>query len=200
MTSSTNNNRCKLLVFNIPANRLNSGDLKTFFTEYGPIEGTKIFSKFSSAIIYFTSYLSVDRLVSNRTCLIDENYVRFRRFRLDKINCHIDCHILRVKLINVKLTELLLFNCFEKYRPYIKKINVYSNNQALIFFSDYDYIDQILLLPKNSFQINNESLELERMVESKKSQVQKKDLIIQQLFTQIECLSQQLRGKNNCFN
>jgi hypothetical protein len=194
--SSTNSNRCKLLVFNIDTNRLNFNDLRTFFTEHGPIEWIKIFPKFSSAIIQFRSYLSVDRLVSYRRCLIDKNDVRLRRFRLDKINCHIDCHILRVKSTNVNLTESLLLNCFEKYQCHIVKINLYSNNQASIFFSDYDYVDQILLLPLNSFQINNdESLGLERMIERKRLQVRKRDPIIQQLFDQIEHLSKQLRGK-----
>jgi len=189
-TFLTNNNRCKLLILDIDFNQLNSNDLRTFFTFYGPIEWIEIFPRLSSAIIYFVSYLIVDRLVSYRTCLIKQNQVRLRRFRLDKINWNIDCHTLHVKFSNIKLTESLLLQRFQEYQSYILKINVYPNNQALIFFLDYDYIDKILLLP-----LNNQSFVLERMIQWKRSLSHRRDPIINQLLNQIEYLSKQLRGK-----
>ncbi|CAF1006701.1 unnamed protein product [Adineta steineri] len=194
MTCLPNNNRCKLLVLDIDINQLNSDDLRRFFIPYGPIESVEIFPRCSAAIIYFVSYLSVDRLVSYRTYLIHQNYVRLRRFRLDQTNWNIDCRTLRVKFnttTNNKLTELSLAHCFKEYQSYIEKITVYPNNHGLILFSDYNYVDQLLLLPVNVYQINNKTLTLERMIQKKR------DPIVGRLLNQNEYLLKQLRDKQN---
>jgi len=86
--------------------------------------------------------------------MFDSSYVKFRR----TIGIH------------TKLTQSALLYCFEKYRSNITDVNIYSNNQGLIFFSDYNYVDELLLLSSNSFKINNESLVVERMMQRKRFQ------------------------------
>jgi hypothetical protein len=212
MTSLTNDNRCKLLLLDVDINRLTTDDLRTFFTSYGPVEWIELFPLCSSAIIQFTSRLTVEHLVTDRTCLIGQNHIRLRRFRPDKTNWNIDCYILHITLrltteMNCRLTETSLVHCFRDYRSHIIKINVFPTNQALIFFSDYNFLDQILLLPTNSFKVNNESLVLKPMIRQKRSQWKqpppppplpvfpKRGPVVHQLLLQIEHLSKQLRGK-----
>ena len=146
MSSSIGNNRCKLLVLDLDANKTSSDDLRTFFSSYGPVEWIEIFPESTSAIIYFVSYLIVDRLLTFHTCFIGGNNVRLRRFRLDQTNWHMDAHTLHVKLAtpaysNCGFTESSLRYCFRDYQSYIKDLNIISNNQALISFSNNDYVD-----------------------------------------------------------
>ncbi|CAF1096353.1 unnamed protein product [Adineta ricciae] len=206
-SNSYEDNRCKLLVLDIDVNQLNSNDLRRYFTTYGPIEWMEIFPKFSSAIIYFVSYLIVDRLVRYRTCSINQNQLRLRHYRSDETSAHIDTRTVRIRLsnprnTNLKLTESILFPCFERYQSFINKINVFPNNHALIHVSDYIYADRILLDSNNEFQINGQSLILERFVRKgriqQRQQQQRKqprDVVIDQLLDRIASLSRQLREK-----
>jgi len=215
MTSPIHNNRCKLLVLDLVVNKTSIDDLRTFFTPYGPIEWIETFPGSTSAIIYFVSYLIVDRLVNYRTCLINQNNVRLRRFRLDENNWHIDSQTLYVKLTtpaysNYVLTETALRNCFQDYQSHILKIDLIQDNQALISFSNYDYVDQILLMPSNTFIIDGVPLVFEQMPNKikKKSRwdqtlaplstlpvLSVRDPVVHKLISHIEYLGKQLRGK-----
>jgi hypothetical protein len=218
MTSPINNNRCILLILDLDINKISINDLQTFFKSYGPIEWIETFPKSSSAIISFVSYLIVDRLVSSRTCLIGQNKLRLRRFRSDQTNCHIDSHVLCIKLpslaySNYVFTEESLRNYLRNYRSYIDKLDIINGKQALITFSDYDYVDQILLVPSNMFMVNDETLILERIM-PKPNQTSRwnepsvplstvpvlseRDPVVYKLITHIERLVKQLRGKNVC--
>jgi hypothetical protein len=217
MTSSNDNNRCKLLILDIDINQISIDNLRTYFTFYGPIEWIETFPKSSSAIIYFVSYLSVDRLVNDRTCTIGEINLRLRRFRYDQTNWHIDSHTLHVKLNSTLystyvLNETSLRYCFQDYQSYINKIDINNDNQALISFSNYDYVDQILLMPSNRYMINGESIILERIIQklNKKSRwdqppiplttiptLSARDPIVHKLITHIEYLTKQIREQPN---
>lgn len=218
MTSPINNNRCKLLILDLDVNNVSIDNLRTFFTPYGPVEWIEIFPGTTSAIIYFVSYLIVDRLVNFRTCLIGQNNVRLRRFRLEQNNWHIDSHTLCIKLetsiySNYVLTETVLRNCFQHYQSYITKLDFVQDNQALISFSNYDYVDQILLIPSNMFLIDDMPLVFERMMEKipKKSRwdqpppplstlplLSDRNPVMYKLISHIEYLTKQLRGKRTC--
>jgi len=213
MTSSINNNRCKLLVLDLDTNQTSIDDLRTFFVSYGPVEWIETFPGSTSAIIYFVSYLIVDRIINYRTCLIGQNNVRLRRFRLDRNNWHIDSHTLHVKLTaptysSCVLTEAVLRYCFRDYQSYINKVDIIHDNQALISFSNYDYVDQILLMPSSMFIIDGVSLVFERMMEkiNKKSRwdqppvplttiplLSVRDPVVHKLISHIEYLTKQLR-------
>jgi RNA recognition motif-containing protein len=215
MTSSIDNNRCKLLVLDLDINKINFDNLRTYFSSYGPVEWIEIFPGTTSGIIYFVNYLTVDHLIKYRTCLIGQNKVRLRRFRLDQNNWHIDSHTLHVKFStlvypNYLLTEANLRFCFRDFQSNITKLDIIDDNQALIFFSNYDYVDQILLLPSNMFIINNISLVFERMMEkiTKKSRwdeaptpsitipvLSARNPVVHKLMNHIEYLTKQLRGK-----
>ncbi len=215
MTSSINNNRCKLLVLDLDINKITLNNLRTFFSSYGPVEWIETFPGTTSAIIYFASYLIVDHLIKYRTCLIGQNKIRLRRFRLDQNNWHIDSHTLHMKFStsvypNCLLTEATLRFCFRDFQSNITKLDIIQDNQALISFSNYDYVDQILLLPSNMFVINGISLVFERMMEKiiKKSRwdeapaplttvpvLSARDPVIHKLMSHIEYLTKQLRGK-----
>ncbi|CAF1335677.1 unnamed protein product [Adineta steineri] len=213
MTSSINNNRCKLLVLDLDVKQINMDILRTFFSLYGVIEWIQIFPEFNSAIIYFVNYLIADHLINYRTCLIGQNNVRLRRFRLDQTNWNIDSHTLYVKLnFDCILTEEALRYCFRDYQPHINKLDLLHDNQALISFTNYDYVDQILLMPSNAFIINNVPLVFERMIEkiNKKSRWDQgpsplptgsvlpvRDPVIHKLISHIEYLAKQLRELPN---
>ncbi|UJR09450.1 hypothetical protein I4U23_013689 [Adineta vaga] len=205
-SSNHEDNRCKLLVLDIDSNQVNSDDIRRYFLTYGPIEWIEIFPKLSSAVIYFVSYLTVNRLVGVRTCFINQNQLRLRHFRPDETNWNIDIRTLRVKFhttnqMNIKFTESTLFHCFKEYQSCIMKMTVYPNNHALLLFSDYIYVDQLLLLPINRFQIDSQPLILERLIRKNRLQQQQqqqkpmRDSVIEQLWDQIEYLSKQLREK-----
>ncbi|CAF1662850.1 unnamed protein product [Adineta ricciae] len=204
-SNSYENNRCKLLVLDIDVKQLNSNDLRQYFTTYGPIEWMEIFPKFSSAIIYFVSYLIVDRLVRYRTCSINQNQLRLRHYRSDEASAHIDTRTVRIRLSNprntgLKLTQSRLSPCFERYQSFINKITVFPNNHALIIFSDHIYADRVLLDSNNEFQINGQSLILERLVRKSRTQQQQqrkqpRDVVVDQLLDRIASLSRQLREK-----
>jgi hypothetical protein len=215
MTSPINNNHCKLLILDLDTNKISLDNLRTYFSSYGPIEWIETFPGSTSAIIYFVSYLIVDHLIKTRTCLIGENNVRLRRYRLDQNNWHIDSHTLYVKLLtpvysNCLLTEETLRFCFRDFQSNITKLDLIHDNQALISFSNYDYVDQILLLPSNMFIINGIPLVFERMMEkiTKKSRwdqqptplattpiLSVRDPVVHKLISHIEYLTKELRGK-----
>jgi len=217
MTSSINNNRCKLLILDLNINKISVSDLRTYFSSYGPVEWIETFPGSTSAIIYFVSYLTVDYLVKLRTCLIGQNSIRLRRYRLDQNNWHIDSHTLHVKLStpvysNNILNESALRFCFRDFQSYITKLDIIYDNQALIFFSNYDYVDQILLQPSNMFIINGITLVFERMMEKipKKSRwdqaptplttvpvLSVRDPVVHKLISHIEYLTKQLREQPN---
>jgi len=214
MTSPINNNRCKLLVLDLNTDQITLDDLRTYFTSYGPIEWIETFPSSSSVIIYFVSYLIVDRLIDCRTCSIGQNNVRLRRFRSDQPKFHIDSSTLYIKSTlpvystNV-LTDTSLRHCFEDYQLYIDKLEILNDNQALITFSDYDYVDQILLISSNKFMIEGEPLILERMIPKKSrwDQVPSlltttpilsvRDPVVHKLMTHIEYLTKQIREQPN---
>lgn len=216
MTSSFTNNHYKLLILDLDTNKITLDNLCTYFTSHGPIEWIETFPGSNSAIICFVSYLPVNRLVNYRTCLIGENNVRLRRFRFDETNWHIDSHTLHLKLSlpvysNSLLTEETLRFCFRDFQSNITKIDLIIDNQALISFSNYDYVDQILLLPSENFIINGIPLVFERMMEKivKKSRwnqvstplanipvLSVRDPVVHKLISHIEYLTKQLRGNN----
>ncbi|UJR36752.1 hypothetical protein I4U23_029467 [Adineta vaga] len=209
MTSSISKNRCKLLVLDLDVNQISIEALRKYFTAYGPVEWIQLFPESTSAMIYFVSYQTVDNLITHRTCSIGQNLVRLRRFRLDQNNWHIDSHTLYIKFnSNHILTEECLHYCFRDYQCQITKIDMLYDNQALISFSNYDYVDQILLMPINTFQIDNTPLVFERMMEKikKKSRWDQtstplasvpvlavRDPLTHKLINHIEYLTKQLR-------
>jgi len=215
MTSPIHNNRCKLLVLDLDVNKTSIDDLRTFFTPYGRIEWIETFPGSTSAIIYFVSYLIVDRLVNSRTCLINQNNVRLRRFRFDEKDWDVDSQTLYVKLTtpaysNYVLTETALRNCFQDYQSHILKMDLIHDNQALISFSNYDYVDRILLMPSNTFIIDGVPLVFERMMNKIKKTsrwdqtsaplttlpvLSVRDPVVHKLISHIEYLGKQLRGK-----
>lgn len=211
MTSSISNNRFKLLVLDLDVQQISIETLRKYFTAYGPVEWVQIFPESTSAMIFFVSYIIVDHLIPHGTCFIGENRVRLRRYRLDQNNWHIDSHTLYVKLnSSLTLTEQSLRQCFRKYQSQITKIDVIHDNQALISFSNYDCVDQILLMPMNSYHIERIPLVFERMMEKirKKSRWDQKpttlsttpvlavrDPLAHKLISHIEYLTKQLRGK-----
>ncbi|CAF0987292.1 unnamed protein product [Rotaria sordida] len=213
MTSSINNNRCKLLVLDLDINQISTDDLRTFFISYGSVEWIKTFPESSSAIIYFASYLIVDRLVNYRTCVIGQSIVRLRRFRLEQDNWHIDSHTLSVKLTtssysNSVLTEAALLYCFRDYQSYINRLDIINENKALISFSYHDYVDQIVLMPSTMFIIDGAPLVFERIMEkikktsrwdqpsaplTTKPVLSVRDPVAHKLISHIEYLTKQLR-------
>jgi hypothetical protein len=219
MTSSINNNRCKLLVLDLDTNKISIDDLRAYFISYGPVEWIETFPESTSAIIYFVSHLIVNRLVSYRTCLIDQNNVRLRRFRLDQTNWHIDSHTLYIKLSaptysHCGINEVSLRYCFRDYQSYITKIDIINNSQALVSFSYYDHVDQILLMPLDMFMIDEIQLVFERMMEKieKKSRwdqapaplttvplLSAREPVVHKLISHIEYLTRRLRGERISF-
>ncbi|CAF3333306.1 unnamed protein product [Rotaria socialis] len=217
MTSSIDNNRCKLLVLDLDINKITIEALRTFFLSYGPVEWIETFAESNSAIIYFVSYLIVDRLISLRTCVIDQNTVRLRRCRLDQTNWYIDSQTLLIKLTpstysNSILTESTLRYCFRDYQLHIIKIDIINENQALICLSHYDYVDQVILMPSNTFIYDGVPLVFERMMEKRnpksrwdqvvvplttKPILADRDPVVYKLLTHIEYLAKQLRGQPN---
>jgi len=220
MTSSINNNRCKLLVLDLDINKISLTDLRTYFSSYGPVEWIETFPGSTSAIIYFVSYLTVDHLIKQRTGLIGQNNIRLRRFRLDSNNWHIDSHTLHVKFstsiyTNCILNEENLRFCFRDFQSSMTKLDLIQDNQALISFSNYDYVDQILLVSPNMFSINGIPLVFERMMEKipRKSRwdqptdplttipvLSVRDPVVHKLISHIEYLTKQLRGKRIYFD
>jgi hypothetical protein len=211
-----NNNRCKLLVLDLDINKINLVDLRTYFSSYGPVEWIETFPGSSSAIIYFVSYLTVDRLIKQRIGLIGQNNIRLRRFRLDSNNWHIDSYTLHVKLsipiyTDCILNEETLRFCFQDFQNSITKLDLIQDNQALISFSNYDYVDQILLIsPPDMFSINGIPLVFERMMDKipRKSRwdqppdplstipvLSVRDPVVHKLISHIEYLTKQLRGR-----
>jgi len=214
MTSSLNINRCKLLVLDLDINKISIADLRTHFSSYGPIEWIETFPDSTSAIIYFVSYLIVDKLIQQRTSFIGQNKIRLRRFRLDSNNWHIDSHTLYVKLstLNCQINETTLRFCFRNFQSSITKFDFLQDNQALISFSNYDYVDQILLMSSDMFIINGIPLQFERMMEKipKKSRwdqgpdsltttpiLSVRDPVVHKLVSHIEYLTKQLGEKSN---
>ena len=214
-SSSCENNRCKLLILDFDTNKTSIADLRTHFSTYAPIEYIETFTEGTSAIIYFVSYLPVDHLVQQRTAILDQKKIRLRRFRFDPHNWHIDSHTIHVKLAtpvynNHLLNEAVLRFCFRDFQSAITKLDLLEENQALISFSNYDYVDQILLLPSTTFIVNGIPLVFERMMEQipKKSRwdqapdplttipiLSKRDPLVHKLMKHIEYLTKQLRGK-----
>jgi len=109
------------------------------------------------------------------------------------------------------LTHLYVI-VFEDYQLYIDKLEILNDNQALITFSDYDYVDQILLISSNKFMIEDEPLILERMIPKipKKSRwdqvpslltttpvLSVRDPVVHKLMTHIEYLTKQIREQPN---
>ena len=215
MTSLPDNNRCKLLILDLDTSTTSLADLRTHFTSYAPIEYIETFFNGTSAIIYFVSYLPMNHLVQQRTALLGQNKIRLRRFRLDSNNWHIDSHTIHVKLSTLVcdtqlLSEAVLRFCFRDFQSSITKIDLIDNNQALISFSHYDYVDQILLLPPEMFIVNGIPLVFERMMEyiPKKSRwdqrpdplttipvLSKRDPVVHKLIKHIEYLAKQIQGK-----
>ena len=211
MTSSISNNHFKLLVLDLDVQKISIETLRKYFTVYGPVEWVQIFPESTSAIIFFVSYMIVDHLIPCGTCFIGENRVRLRRYRLDQNDWHIDSHTLYIKLnSSLTLTEQSLRQCFREYQTQITKIDIIHDNQALISFSHYDCVDQILLTPMNSYQIERIPLVFERMMEKirKTSRWDQKptslsatpvlavrDPLVHKLVSHIEYLTKQLRGK-----
>jgi len=91
-------------------------------------------------------------------------------------------------------------------------LDIIHDNQALISFSNYDYVDQILLMPSNMFIIDGIPLVFERMMEKiyKKSRwdqpptplttapiLSVREPIVHKLITHIEYLTKQLREQPN---
>ncbi|CAF1126924.1 unnamed protein product [Adineta ricciae] len=214
MTSSISNNRFKLLVLDLDVQRISIETLRKYFTAYGPVEWVQIFPESTSAMIFFVSYMIVDHLIPCGTCFIGENRVRLRRYRLDQNNWHIDSHTLYIKLnSSLTLTEQSLRQCFREYHSQITKIEVIHDNQALISFSNYDCVDQILLVPMNSYHIERIPLVFERMMEKirKTSRWDQKptclsntpvlavrDPLVNKLVSHIEYLTKQLREQPGC--
>ncbi|CAF3766702.1 unnamed protein product [Rotaria sp. Silwood1] len=217
MTSSIDNNRCKLLVLDLDIKQTSINDLRTFFSSHGPIEWIETFPESSSAIIYFVSYLIVDHLVNYRTCVIGQNVVRLRRFRLDQNNWHMDSRTLYITLTassysNSVLTEAAIRYCFRDYQSYINTLDIINHNKALISFSHYDYVDQIVLMPSTMFIIDDVPLVFERIIEkiNKKSRwdqssaplttipvLSVRDPVVYKLISHIEYLTKQLRDQPN---
>lgn len=215
MTSSIDSNRCKLLLLDLGVNQISIADLRAYFSSYCPVEWIETFPGSTSAIIYFVSYLPVDQLVQQHTVSLGQNKIRLRRFRLDSNNWHIDSHTIHVKLstpvyTDGMLTETVLRFCFRDFQSALTKLDLIQDNQALISFSNYDYVDQILLLPCNKFIVNGIPLVFERMMEQipKKSRwdqpsapltttpvLSVRDPVVHKLVRHIECLAKQLRGK-----
>lgn len=220
MTSSSNKNRCKLLILDLDTSKTSIADLRTHFTTYAPIEYIETFSGGTSAIICFVSYLPVNHLVQQRTAQLGQNKIRLRPFRFDPHNWHIDSHTIHVKLSasvynNHLLNEAVLRFCFRDYQSAITKLDLLEENQALISFTNYDYVDQILLQPPMTFVVNEIPLVFERMMEQipKKSRwdqasdpltaipvLSKRDPVVYKLMKHIEYLTKQLRGKLIHFN
>jgi hypothetical protein len=111
---------------------------------------------------------------------------------------------------NYLLTETILRNCFQDYQSHILKIDLIHDNQALISFSNYDYVDRILLMPSNTFIIDGVPLVFDRMMNKikKKSRwdqtspplttlpvLSVRDPVVHKLISHIEYLGKQLRGK-----
>ena len=67
MTSTIEDNQCKLLVLDLNTNQINTSDLHTHFKSYGPIEWIELLPKLASAVIQFTSVLVIDRLMQSPT-------------------------------------------------------------------------------------------------------------------------------------
>ncbi len=217
MTSSINNNRCKLLILDLDINKISLADLRAYFSSYGPVEWIETFPDSPSAIIYFVSYLTVDRLVKQRTGLIGQNNIRLRRFRLDPNNWQIDSHTLHVKLstpvyTNCVLNEEILRYCFRDFQSFITKLDLIQDNQALISFSNYDYVDQILLISPDMFNINGIPLAFDRMMDKipRKSRWDQpaqplstipilpvRDPVAHKLISHIEYLTKQLGEQRN---
>lgn len=205
MTSSIQDNRCKLLVLDLDIDKISVNDLRTYFSTYGSIEWIKTYSGSKSAIIYFTNYLTVDHLIDVRTCITNHNTLRLRRYRLDENNWHIDSQTLLVKLItsNNVLNESTLQYHFQDYKSHIVKVDIIDEYQALISFSNYDYVDQIILKPSTIYAF-------ERILEKPKRKsrwdqapvplstqpiLAVRNPVVYKLLTHIEYLTKQIRGK-----
>lgn len=213
MTSLPENNLCKLLLLDIDPSKTSRADLRIHLTSYAPIEYIETFFKGTSAIIYFVSYLPVNHLVEQRTAILGENRIRLRRFRLDSNNWHIDSRTIHVKLSGdgQLLDETVLRFCFRDFQSSINKIDLIDHSQALISFSHYDCVDQILLRPSEMFIVNGIPLVFERMMEHipKKSRwdqqseplatipvLSQRDPVVYKLIKHIEYLTRQIRGKS----
>lgn len=214
MTSSINTNYSKLLILDIDFQIINLSDLRTYFSSYDVIQSIETYSYLKSALITFPNELIVNYFINCQTCLIKQKRLRLRRYRFQSDNWHIDSHTLLVKLSspifpNTLLTETTIYQYFRNYQTAITKIDLIDHNQALVSFVNYDFVDQILLMPTSMFVINGIPLVFERMMEripkqsrwdqesvpaSNKEVLSVRDPVVYKLMCHIEYLSKQLRG------
>jgi hypothetical protein len=211
MTSLIEENRCKLLVLDLNSQQINiNNDLHHYFNRYAPIELIQFYPNSPSAIIHFYSYEIVDYLIHFKTCSINNQTVRLRRFRSDISTCHTDSSTLRIKSTGIEpLTEESLRKCFSYHQSSIKSIELICHSQALITFENYDHVDQILLMPSHMFMINDQIVQMERILAKKKPRRSRWDQtndvmtlsvrnpLMYKLVSHIEYLSKQLQGKSS---
>jgi len=207
MTSLIEENRCKLLVLDLNSQQINiNNDLHHYFNRYAPIELIQFYPNSPSAIIHFYSYEIVDYLIHFKTCSINNQTVRLRRFRSDISTCHTDSSTLRIKSTGIEpLTEESLRKCFSYHQSSIKSIELICHSQALITFENYDHVDQILLMPSHMFMINDQIVQVERILAKKKPRRSRWDQtndvmtlsvrnpLMYKLVSHIEYLSKQLQ-------
>jgi hypothetical protein len=211
MTSSFEENRCKLLILDLNIDLISSNDVQVYFSRHGQIQAAEFYPRLSSAMLQFTDENIVDQLIRSRTCRINEHVIRLRRFRFDPINAHLDSYTLHVKLPDNDriLSDESLRQCFHHYQSSIRRLDVICTTQALISFRNYDCVDRILLQSSAMFVIDGVQLKFERIL-SKMPRLSRWDQptmpltvvpvlsvrnpILYQLISHIEYLTKRLRG------
>lgn len=217
MTSSIQTNRSKLLILDIDFHHINLNDLRNYFSAYGSIESIDTYPQSQSALITYSNEFPIEHLITFQTCFLKEKTLRLRRYRFDSANWHIDSQTLFIKLSPpiypmTLLTETTIYQCFRNYQLGITKIDCIDNNQALISFVNYDFVDRILLMPTSTFVINDVPLVFERMMQRipRKSRwdqlpipiantpvLSVRDPVVYKLIGHIEYLTKQIREQPN---
>jgi RNA recognition motif-containing protein len=163
---SVGDDRLKIFLSNLDG-RINTQDLHTFFSRFGPIEHIESWTP-KSAIILYSDIDSIDRVLSkHRKCIINKQEIFIRRFRYGYIErAYMDTTVLFIKPVihdlSIEWNDTTIRNCFHKYEIHIEQIRLVPKClHAFIHFKDYDIVDRILL-QSNMFSIDGITIKMSR--------------------------------------
>ena len=166
ITRAIDNDCYKLFLSNLDG-RINTEDVQRFFSAFGPIEHIESWTH-KSAVIVYADLDSLDRCVAaHRKCTINQQEIFIRRFRYGYIERpYMDSSVLFVKPkisdLAIEWNEQTLRQCFHAYEQHIEHVRVVPTRlQALVYFKDYDFVDQILL-QTSRFRVDGVSIEMKR--------------------------------------
>jgi hypothetical protein len=154
---SIGDDRLKIFLSNLDG-RINTEDLHTFFSRFGPIEHIESWTP-KSAIILYSDIDSIDRVLSkHRKCIINKQEIFIRRFRYGYIErAYMDTTVLFIKPVihdlSIEWNDTTIRNCFHKYEIHIEQIRLVPKC--------YDIVDRILL-QSNMFSIDGITIKMSR--------------------------------------